>query len=188
MGKYEKSQVELVAETLGMAVESANKFLNTDINDVVNLCRSIIDEEDGNHRRNDPQYNPDRKKKAKEMYDLFNMYLEQSEKNLTATADFGDIVLGSVQSILNTDPEKADVISAWGYCLNNKHELANDTVCGCFGCVIVFKPQEIIEWLPNFVDGETAVCPYCGVDSVIGESSGFPITNIFLQRMHNHWF
>ena len=34
----------------------------------------------------------------------------------------------------------------------------------------------------------TAVCPYCGVDSVIGENSGFPITEQFLKEMHEAWF
>ena len=39
-------------------------------------------------------------------------------------------------------------------------------------------------------DGEevTAICPHCGVDSVIGEKSGFPITQEFLKAMHKRWF
>ena len=34
----------------------------------------------------------------------------------------------------------------------------------------------------------TAVCPYCGIDAVIGESSGYPITAEFLKRMRKRWF
>jgi acetone carboxylase gamma subunit len=36
--------------------------------------------------------------------------------------------------------------------------------------------------------GTTALCPYCGIDSVIGDKSGFPITKEFLEKMYQHWF
>jgi len=50
-----------------------------------------------------------------------------------------------------------------------------------------FSPKEITEWIN---DGEdfTATCPYCGIDSIIGQSSGYPITRDFLKRMNGHWF
>ena len=35
---------------------------------------------------------------------------------------------------------------------------------------------------------ETALCPYCGVDSVKCESSGYPITKEFLAEMRARWF
>lgn len=34
----------------------------------------------------------------------------------------------------------------------------------------------------------TAFCPYCSIDSVIGESAGFPLTKEFLDAMHDYWF
>jgi hypothetical protein len=49
----------------------------------------------------------------------------------------------------------------------------------------IFNPNEIDEW---WDDNDTSVCPYCGIDSVIGESSGFPITELFLKGMHKEWF
>lgn len=60
----------------------------------------------------------------------------------------------------------------------NKEILARDGKCGCFYCLRIFSSSEIEEWCPELDDGEkvTAICPYCGIDSVIGESSGFPIT------------
>lgn len=30
--------------------------------------------------------------------------------------------------------------------------------------------------------------PYCGIDSVIGEHSGYPITREFLEQMRQYWF
>ncbi len=74
---------------------------------------------------------------------------------------------------------------------NHKPELEKDRTCGCYYCLRVFSPTEITEWLvdDNPIDSRgTAVCPYCGVDSVIGESSGFPITSEFLSEMHDAWF
>ena len=36
--------------------------------------------------------------------------------------------------------------------------------------------------------GQSALCPRCGIDSVIGADSGYPITVEFLTRMKEHWF
>jgi len=32
------------------------------------------------------------------------------------------------------------------------------------------------------------MCPECGIDSVIGSDSGYPITRDFLKRMCDYWF
>ena len=83
------------------------------------------------------------------------------------------------------------LLDAHEYCSNHKPELELDTVCGCFYCGKIFSPTEIKEWLiyDNPADERgTAICPYCGIDSVIGVSSGYPITPEFLSRMRNHWF
>ncbi len=84
-----------------------------------------------------------------------------------------------------------DVILAHEYSSCNKIALKSDKVCGCFYCCEIYSPDEINEYGKeyNCPPGEaTALCPYCGVDSVIGESSGFPITKEFLQRMYEYWF
>jgi len=47
------------------------------------------------------------------------------------------------------------------------------------------RRPDISEWID---DGQTALCPKCEIDSVIGTASGFPITHEFLMRMHEHWF
>lgn len=51
-------------------------------------------------------------------------------------------------------------------------------------------PSEISEWIYELDEGEevTAICPHCGIDAVIGESSGFPITPDFLRTMNRRWF
>jgi hypothetical protein len=49
----------------------------------------------------------------------------------------------------------------------------------------MFAPSLISDWVDDDV---TALCPYCGIDSVIGSASGIPITEPFLKAMHQHWF
>ena len=45
--------------------------------------------------------------------------------------------------------------------------------------------DEIIDW---YDDEGTAVCPYCYIDSVIGKSSGYEITEEFLMAMEDYFF
>lgn len=78
-----------------------------------------------------------------------------------------------------------DHVRAHRHCSLHRAEIESSAVCGCFYCFSIFPPSDIVEWID---DGQTAVCPKCPVDSVIGSASGFPITAEFLQRMHDHWF
>ncbi len=79
-----------------------------------------------------------------------------------------------------------DPIAAHRHSINHRPQLTGDKVCGCFYCLAIFDPAEIEEWIPDTCG--TAICPHCGIDSVIGESSGYPITTEFLREMHGHWF
>jgi hypothetical protein len=75
------------------------------------------------------------------------------------------------------------IIEAHEHCTNNKSALKHDDLCGCFYCLKIFNPNEISEWIDDDF-GKTAMCPYCGIDSIIG----FPIVEDFLKSMKNHWF
>ena len=77
------------------------------------------------------------------------------------------------------------IIEAHAYSVNHRAELEKDDKCGCFFCLTIFSPREIKKWVDSH---KTAICPYCGIDSIIGESSGFPITKEFLEKMQKHWF
>ncbi len=71
------------------------------------------------------------------------------------------------------------------FCSCNRKHLEKDVICGCFYCLEIFHPEKITEW---WDDDNTAVCPHCGIDSIIGENSGFKITEMFLSEMHKRWF
>lgn len=74
---------------------------------------------------------------------------------------------------------------------SSKHRdqiLASQT-CGCFYCCAIFRPSAIEDWVDEEGGvGQTALCPKCGIDSVIGDQSGYPITEEFLTRMNRVWF
>ena len=89
-----------------------------------------------------------------------------------------------------------DYIEAHKFSTRHANSLKNDKTCGCFYCLSVFSPSEIKHWIKeratqgddSKAEHQTALCPYCGIDSVIGESSGYPITKEFLEKMKNYWF
>lgn len=76
-------------------------------------------------------------------------------------------------------------ISAHRFSLRNRRMLRTPQTCGCFYCQAIFNSQEIFFWIDN---EQTALCPRCMIDSVIGASSGAPITPAFLKQMHDYWF
>src|SRR5581483_9226086 len=77
------------------------------------------------------------------------------------------------------------IVDAHKHSSMHREEVLRSDCCGCFHCFRVFAPAEIAEWIDN---GQTALCPYCPVDSVIGSASGYPITKEFLEEMHKYWF
>ena len=79
-----------------------------------------------------------------------------------------------------------DYIEAHKFCMNNRKGLESDTICGCFYCLKIFEPKEITEWIED--TSATALCPYCGVDSIIGGYTKYPITHEFLKKMYQYWF
>jgi hypothetical protein len=93
----------------------------------------------------------------------------------------------------------APIRDAHTHCTRNGIELEKSTTCGCFYCTSIFPPSEIVDWVEEKSEGKidiaanakansTALCPRCGIDSVIGSASGFPITTEFLTELKTYWF
>jgi hypothetical protein len=82
-----------------------------------------------------------------------------------------------------------EIIAADKHSISHRSEILTSEVCGCFYCLAIFPPSEIKEWV-DAIDGigQTALCPKCGIDSVIGSNSGYPIGTEFLAQMRKHWF
>ena len=81
-----------------------------------------------------------------------------------------------------------NIREAHKFCIRNEAQLLESKRCGCFYCLSIFSPSEIFEWIDEANGTRTALCPKCSIDSVLGDKSGYNISNSFLQRMHQYWF
>lgn len=91
------------------------------------------------------------------------------------------------RQFFTVDPNEPDYEQAHKFSANHREMLEKDKKCGCFFCLQIYDPAEIKNWI-HCDRGDTALCPYCGIDAVIGESSGYTITEEFLQEMKSYWF
>ena len=84
----------------------------------------------------------------------------------------------------------ADMRQAHGHAANHRAEVLSSSLCGCFYCSSTYAPSAIEEWTDedDHGVGTTALCPRCGIDSVIGDRAGFPLSSEFLEKMRAYWF
>ena len=82
-------------------------------------------------------------------------------------------------------PDQSDYEKAHIHAANNRSEVIRSTNCGCFYCGEIFAPSEVKKWADNL---NTAICPRCNVDAVIGDRSGYVFSKEFLSGMYDRWF
>ncbi|MEI0510176.1 cytoplasmic protein [Brachyspira intermedia] len=70
---------------------------------------------------------------------------------------------------------------------NHKELLIKEDICGCFYCVSIFSPKLITDWIEDEND-LTAICPYCGIDSIIPNHSDYQLNKELLEEMRKHFF
>jgi hypothetical protein len=70
-------------------------------------------------------------------------------------------------------------------CSDHRQAIEGADRCGCFYCERTFASSEIDVWVDH---DRTALCPHCGIDSVVPESPRFSLTAELLQDMHAYWF
>ena len=98
---------------------------------------------------------------------------------------------GGVETTASIElPEDHWIYRAHGESRLNRGQIEASHLCGCFCCESTFKATDITEWSDANQPQEywTANCPLCHVDSVIGDSSDFEISEIFLAQMKQYWF
>ena len=83
-----------------------------------------------------------------------------------------------------------DLKAAHRHSANHRADVLSSPSCGCFYCLAVFGPSEIQDWVDAGADGigTKALCPRCGIDSVIGSNAGVVLDESFLSQMHEYWF
>ncbi|KKN88818.1 hypothetical protein LCGC14_0244250 [marine sediment metagenome] len=83
----------------------------------------------------------------------------------------------------------------------NRHAIEASNQVGCFCCERIWDPLDfpIKEWIDDtpFLSrmpdagmhgNATALCPFCGIDSVIAKLSVGEITHYMLGKMQEFWF
>ncbi len=78
---------------------------------------------------------------------------------------------------------------AHGPSFENKHQILVSKMAGCFYCKRIYPTSDITEDdYTQDKNDETVLCPHCGIDSVIGDASGYELSVEFLEAMHKLWF
>lgn len=70
----------------------------------------------------------------------------------------------------------------------NEEEVLKSKKCGCFYCGNIYIPVDVRDYLLERNGKKTAWCPFCGIDAVIGDASGYEITEELLKEMNEVFF
>ena len=81
-----------------------------------------------------------------------------------------------------------DVEALHGECSDHRHALLATEKGACFHCCEAFPSAEVQEWVDEdgSGQGQTALCPRCGIDAVLPWRPG--IDRALLERMRARWF
>ena len=71
------------------------------------------------------------------------------------------------------------------FAMRNKSLVDISTRVGCYYCCKIYSASEIREYTD---DGKTCICPYCNIDAVVPDSSGYVLTEVNLKVAHDYWF
>jgi hypothetical protein len=78
-----------------------------------------------------------------------------------------------------------ELIKLHNCAINNKKDIDKSDTCGCFYCKKIFYSGDITEWTD---EGQTAICPHCGVDSVICNKKNYEVTLEDLNVLNKYYF
>lgn len=76
------------------------------------------------------------------------------------------------------------LVRAKDHCIYNRYDLQRSIICGCYRCGTIFFAKEIRSFKD---DDQTALCPFCNGDSLLDESSEYPLKKDFLKEMKRYW-
>ena len=88
---------------------------------------------------------------------------------------------------------KIDLDKIHDQCGWHEEAILRSTNCGCFYCLSIFPPDEIKDWINESENcprgpGKTAICPNCGIDSVLPDTIDYELTKEFLEMMQEKFF
>ncbi len=90
-------------------------------------------------------------------------------------------MLGTFWNRMTKDETQAAIRFATG----NREALAKSNKAGCYYCLMIYSASEVTRFLRS--EG-TALCPYCGIDSVLADQSPYELNAATLEALHQYWF
>lgn len=91
------------------------------------------------------------------------------------------------------DPQTADVPvgQSLKFAMHNRAAVNSSLRVGCVACLRLFKPEDVTVWTDQTKkcpDGDTAVCPHCGVDAVLPSDAIRSLDEDYLRVANQYWF
>lgn len=80
--------------------------------------------------------------------------------------------------------KKKELELAIDFATSNKKNLMNSNKAGCYYCRKIYPAAEVKEFLET---EDTALCPKCGIDSVLPDSV-CDLSIETLKELHQFWF
>lgn len=68
----------------------------------------------------------------------------------------------------------------------NYHQIKTSRFCGCFYCQRIFPTKLVTDCIQD--PEPTALCPFCGIDALLGASDGPTIDLPLLEDLHKYAF
>ena len=68
----------------------------------------------------------------------------------------------------------------------HRKPLLSSEVAVCYYCFEQFPPSQVESWCDGEAPGQTAICPYCCVDAVVGFDG--PVDFEWVKRRHSSAF
>jgi hypothetical protein len=86
-----------------------------------------------------------------------------------------------------------DLEKVYKACSENENAIKHSKECGCFHCITFFAPDKITQWRNGQPEDAsepvlTAICPNCGMESVLPDSLYFNLDQKLLKEMHQKFF
>jgi hypothetical protein len=91
----------------------------------------------------------------------------------------------SVRYQQEIDMTKDQISAAIRFATGNREALAKSKKAGCYYCLTIYAASEVVRFLPP---EDTALCPYCGIDSVLADQSPYELKVEILEELHIFWF
>ena len=66
---------------------------------------------------------------------------------------------------------------------NNKFEILNSHKCACFHCFRIYDSADVDTFSKETDGQETALCPLCISNTIIGDASGFNLTDELIDTL-----